>query len=184
VERARHEGWPSVEFVLHDVTETPFPVGPASLVHARFLLAHLPDPADLIQRWCTQLAPGGRFVTDETERIDTEVEVFSLYEETARAMVANRGANLQVGAITRDLPAPRGTKLISSEISEVRPPTAVVARLYGMNLATWRRDPFVVEQISPDRIERIARGLAELEHSDGSNELTFRNRQVVYERER
>jgi SAM-dependent methyltransferase len=184
IERAQTDVPPAIEFVVHDVTRTPFPVPPASLIHARFLLAHLADPISLIERWCTQLAPGGRFVTDETETIETEVEVFALYEATARSMVSHRGADLQVGSVTRDLDPPSGTTVVRSEMVEVRPSTSVVARLYGMNLATWRHDPFVVDNVSSRVIERITRGLGELQKSSATNELAFCNRQVVYERER
>jgi SAM-dependent methyltransferase len=182
IERARHSTDDTIEFEVHDVTTTPFPTPWATLLHARFLLAHLPDPALLLDRWCGQLEPGGRLVTDETERIDSDVETFALYEATARSMVAHYGADLQVGARIRDLPPPRGTNLVSSQLVEVRPPTATVARLFGMNLATWRHDPFVAEHVPVDLIERITRGLAELARSDATDQLTFCNRQIVYER--
>jgi SAM-dependent methyltransferase len=179
---ARRAALSTVEYLVHDVTDTPFPVQSADVLHARFLLAHLPGPASLIERWCAQLAPGGRFFTDETERIDTTVETFSLYERTARSMVASRGADLQVGAVIRDLPAPRGATIVHSAMVEARPPTSVVARLFGMNLATWRRDPFVVDNVAPEIIDRLERDLSALEASDATDELTFCNRQVVYER--
>ena len=111
----------------------------------------------MLDAWASHLATGGRLVTDETERIDTEVETFALYEATAKAMVAHHGADLQVGAVIRDLAAPRGTTRIHSALCEVRPSTATVARLYGMNLATWRNDPFIVANIPRRTIERTGR---------------------------
>jgi trans-aconitate 2-methyltransferase len=171
-----------LEFVQHDVTRAPLPTPPADVLHSRFLLAHLPDPIAVLAAWASHLTIGGRLVTDETERIDTDVETFALYEATAKAMVAHHGANLQIGAVTRDLAAPRDTTLVHSGLCEVRPSTATVARLYGMNLATWRHDPFVVEHIPRTQIDHLSRGLAVLEESDQSDELTFCNRQVIYER--
>ena len=97
-------------------------------------------------------------------------------------MVAHRGADLQVGALTRDLAAAEGHTNPSQRVGDRRPPTAEAARLYGMNLATWRHDPFIVRSVPPAEIDRLARELADLEHSDATNELTFCNRQVIYER--
>ena len=182
VDRARRDRSATLEFAVHDVTRTPFPTPSPDLLLRGFLLAHLPDPTTLIAAWCAQLAPGGRFVTVETERIDTSVEPFAIYEATARSMVAHHGANLQVGALTRDLAPPKGTRILHSELVTVEPSTAEAARLYGMNLATWRHDPFIVGSVPPAEIDRLARELADLEHSDAANELTFCNRQVIYER--
>jgi trans-aconitate methyltransferase len=178
--RRHHDG--KLEFAVHDATRTPFPTPRVDLLFARFLLAHLPNPTAVVDAWCSQLTAGGRFVTDETEHIDTAVDTFTFYEAMARSMVAHYGANLQVGGVTRDLPPPRDTTVIHSELTEVRPTTAVVARLYAMNLATWRHDPFIVESVPSHEIERLAGELAGLEESNGTNELAFCNRQVIYER--
>jgi SAM-dependent methyltransferase len=182
IDRARRVHGPWLEFALHDVARTPFPTGPADFVFARFVLAHLREPGGVLQAWCTQLSVGGRLVSEETEQIDTSVDTFALYEAMASEMVAHHGAALYAGAVTRELPAPPDTRVVMSEPVVVRPPTAVAARLFAMNLATWRHDAFVRERVPEQQIERIARGLSELTGSGATNELTFRNRRVVYER--
>jgi SAM-dependent methyltransferase len=182
IARARRDRDPALEFVEHDITDVPLPVGRPDLMFGRFVLAHLTDPGRVVGDWCTQLSPGGRLASDETEHIDTGVETFERYEEVARSMIAHYGANLYAGAVTRDLPPPSGTRMILSRLTDVRPPTADVARLFSMNLATWRHDPFVERQVPHREIERIAGGLEELQHSDATDELVFRNRQVVFER--
>jgi len=183
VERARRR-YRSLEFGVHDITQTPFPTPAADLLFARFLLAHLPEPATVIDTWCSQLAAGGRLATEETERIDTDVDTFMLYEQTTASMIAYYGANLYVGATTRDLPPPSGTRVVVSQATEVRPATAVVARVYAMNLATWRHDPFIIDTVAPSIIETISEGLTDLQSSDAIDQLVFRNRQVVYEHDR
>jgi SAM-dependent methyltransferase len=183
VERARRR-WPDdLEFRLHDVTRTPFPTPAIDLLFARFVLAHLASPLERLADWCAQLRPGGRFATIETECIETDVETFAAYEETARSMVASRHADLQVGRLIKDLPPPPSTSILHSELVAVRPPTATVARLYAMNLATWRNDPFVTDTVPVHQIETIAHGLAQLLDSDETEQLTFYNRQVVYRRD-
>jgi SAM-dependent methyltransferase len=183
VEEARRRWGRELTFEVHDVALTPFPTPPIDLLFARFVLAHLPNPVERIASWCTQLGPRGRFVTIETERIDTDVDTFVDYEETVRSVVAQHNADLQVGRVIRDLEPPPDTSVIHSELAEVRPPTSTFARLYAMNLATWRNDPFVVEAVPAERIDSIARGLECLQSSDEVAQLTFCNRQVIYRRD-
>lgn len=179
--RAAH-GTPSVEFAVHDVASVPLPDPPADLVHARFLLAHLPDPLGQLASWTAGLTVGGRLVSDETERIDTDLAVFARYEAIAKAMVAHRGADLQVGARLRDAPPPPGTRIAHSALREIAPSTSDAARLFAMNFATWRADPFVVRTVPPHELDALADGLAALTESTRRDELVFCNRQVVYER--
>src|SRR5215216_6021287 len=42
---------PGIEFLQHDVTTIPFPVGPADFLYARLLVAHLADPATAVAQW-------------------------------------------------------------------------------------------------------------------------------------
>lgn len=184
VERARAMPVdPSISFAVHDVVRTPLPDPPADVIHARFLLAHLPDPAARLQRWSRSLAPGGRLVTDETERIDTHVPAFLRYEALGRAMVERRGADLQVGRFLRDAAPPPGTRLVHSTCCDIRPTTATVARIFAMNFATWRHDPFVTENVSAHDLDALADELDALMESRADGDLVFQNRHVVFERE-
>jgi SAM-dependent methyltransferase len=87
---------PKCRFVEHDVTTIPFPVK-ADLMYARFLLSHLRDPVDVVNRWITQLSTGGRLVIEETEAVESEVDLFRIYLSTNDALVASQGARLFVG---------------------------------------------------------------------------------------
>ncbi len=60
LDRARQGSPPGVEFMEHDVFVTPFPIGPADVIFARLLLAHLPDRPDVVARWTAQLTLGRR----------------------------------------------------------------------------------------------------------------------------
>ena len=90
------------------------PVPPADVLFARYLLAHLPRPLEVVEAWGTQLARHGRLVLDEVERIDTSVSTFARYLEVAGAMIASYGADLYVGGVLRDADAPAGLQLLSS----------------------------------------------------------------------
>jgi trans-aconitate 2-methyltransferase len=78
VEHATSER-PGLSFLPHDVTTTPFPTGPADLVFARYLLAHVLHPVATRDLWLTQVHPGGRLLVEEIDRIDTSIPTFERY---------------------------------------------------------------------------------------------------------
>lgn len=182
VERARREhGGPGVRFVVHDATVVPFPTPPPDLVLARYLLSHLPGPIEVVGRWVGQLARGGRVLVDEVEAIDTTVEVFATYLEISGGMIAAQGADLYVGSMLVTTAPPTGARVVHTDAVAVAPTTATVASLFGMNLATWRHDPWVVGHVEPAVLDGLATGLARLERSSGEGAIVWRQRQVVYE---
>lgn len=116
-----------MRFVEHDVGTVPFPVGPADVVFARYLLSHLPDPEAVVARWLTQLAPGGVLLLEENETITTGEPAFRDYLARAAALIREHGGELEVGA--------RLARLAStSEVVSFRPANADVAQLFLMNL--------------------------------------------------
>src|SRR4051794_10473389 len=56
-----------VEVAAHDITTDPLPDGSFDLIHARLLLAWLPDPRAVIARLVAALAPGGWLVCEEMD---------------------------------------------------------------------------------------------------------------------
>ena len=88
----------------HDVTQVPFPDGPVDLLYSRFLLTHLSDHRNVLDRWATQLHDQGLLMLEEVEAIDTDNEVFRLYLEIVEAMLAEQSQNLYIG---RDLSSNR-----------------------------------------------------------------------------
>jgi predicted O-methyltransferase YrrM len=57
----------NVEFRIRDVME-PFPDGdPFDVAYARFVLTHLPDPAEALGNLCAQLAPGGVLIVEDID---------------------------------------------------------------------------------------------------------------------
>jgi trans-aconitate 2-methyltransferase len=91
---------PGVRFVHGDVTDPDaLPAGRADLVYARCLLAHLPDVAGAISTWRAWLAPEGRLVLEEPERIETDDPVFRTYLAATGDAVAARGATMLAGPL-------------------------------------------------------------------------------------
>lgn len=167
----------------HDITVVPFPTGPADLLHARFVLSHVPDPEDLLSAWLEQLNAGGYLLVQEDEQIVAQHPVLATYEELARSLVAHRGGDLWVGSRLGRAPARPGFVHVTNRVYRHRVPVPRAAELYAMNFAVWRHDPFVTEGHPLARLDALA---TELDHLAGSTEagtVVFDIRQVAYRRQ-
>lgn len=69
-----------------DVTSDGFTPGPFDLVHARFLLMHLPEPERMVRRLAGLLAPGGVLVLGDAVDLTTEGAPGTAYTRAMRAM--------------------------------------------------------------------------------------------------
>lgn len=172
----------SVSFVEHDATRIPLPLRDPDLIYARFLLSHLPRPEASVVDWVTQLRPGGLLLIEEVKWIRTEHPVLGAYLEIVEAMMANRGHELYVGARLNAISEEDGWRRRSSRVARSRPSAAQAARMFSMNLANWRGDPFVRETYSSETIDRLEDGLSELSASQSEEEIVWGLRQMVIER--
>jgi SAM-dependent methyltransferase len=177
---ARASATPHTFFALHDVAATDFPTRAADLVYARLLLAHLPEAAAVATRWADQLAPGGRLLLDEVEYIRTANPVLAFYEEVVLGLLATRGAPMYAGPLVADL---RGPEKLNDKVVEHVVSTADAARMYSMNLQTWRDDPYVQRTYSTEQITELATGLQELKASRRTDEIEWGLRQLTYRRQ-
>jgi trans-aconitate methyltransferase len=135
LERARRDAPSGVTFIDHDVVRTPFPVGPADVVSCRLLLSHLPDRATVVERWATQLAPGGLLLFDEIEDVRSDEPAFARYLAMAQDVVTRAGGLLFVGAELAATPDPVGAERVADHVVMVDVTSADAARIFGMNLA-------------------------------------------------
>jgi SAM-dependent methyltransferase len=179
LQAARASATPHTFFALHNVASTDFPTRAADLVYARLLLAHLPEPAAVATRWADQLAPGGRLLLDEVEYIRTTNPVLAFYEEVVVGLVGARGAPMYAGPFVSNLSGP---EKIADRVVEHVVSTADAARMYSMNLQTWRDDPYVRGTYSPEQITELANGLQELKASRRTDEIEWGLRQLTYRR--
>jgi len=127
---------PGVSFGLHDVTTVPFPAGPADLVYARLLLAHLPDVEGVVGRWSTTLAIGGHLLVDDLEELEAPEPAFRGYlDDVAIAVVVAQGGELFVGPRLHAMPDPDGCERVHDAVASFSPPSTLTARVFRMNLA-------------------------------------------------
>jgi SAM-dependent methyltransferase len=159
-----------VDAILHDVTVTPFPAGRADFLFARFLLTHLPAPAAVMRLWERELVPCGRLLVEDVESIETDDPVFARYLDTVRALLAQRGARLEIGA---ELAAaePRVLRRRVNRVVDVIPDPRVAARMFKRNLQAWR------DEVEPELAAELEAGLRARSHGS----IAWRLRQIADE---
>lgn len=85
------------EVVEADITAPDFSPGRFDLVHARFVLCHLPDRDEVIRRAATWLKPGGWLVVTDPYQLPGETSPFPVMTrimEAYREVMAGHGADL------------------------------------------------------------------------------------------
>lgn len=171
-------------FRLHDVTNVPFPAVPCDLVYARFLLTHQTDPEALIAKWATQLTSDGRLLLEEVDSIHTEMPAFIEYLGIVEAMLTDGGHELYVGPRLDAMSDPTG--LVRRSTCPVRAPVTnqIAAKMFSMNIQTWKHNAFVKESCSRESIERLERCLIEMASTaTDDKDIQWQLRQIIYERE-
>jgi len=64
----------NLEVARHDVVEDDLPKTELDLIHARFLLKHLPEPDQLLRRLASALRPGGLLVVEDADGLDLVID--------------------------------------------------------------------------------------------------------------
>ncbi len=182
LELARAAARDGMAFMEHDVTTVPFPEGPADLAYCRLLATHLTDPAGVLARWASQLAPGGLLLLDEVERIETDHPALRAYLDTVSELLAARGHRLEVGPLLEELGDPEGLRRVDSRVVSMSPPTPLVGEMFGLNLTVWRDDPLAAVVATPAVLDEIAAGLQALARAEDSGTITWRLRQLAFRR--
>jgi SAM-dependent methyltransferase len=182
VERARRQLGPGLEFRVHDVTRMPLPVTGADVIFGRYLLAHLPEPLSLLEQWANELPAGGRLLLEEVEDIATDDDVFERYLDIVSKMLEHRGTDLHVGRVLGERGDSVEASLVLTRPVEVTPRTSVVAAMFGMNLASWRDDSWVVDNVSDRELASLAEQLDDRRSLEGTGTIMWTHRQVAYER--
>ncbi len=181
IETARAEPPDGVEYFEHDVTTTPFPVGPADLMFCHFLLPHLQDPATALGAWATQLGPAGLLLVDEVANIRTTQPVFRRYLDMVETVIEARGGQLYAGNLVERLDSISGLDIVSSRQIELPVSTAHAAAMFRMNVAVWGGTPSTQTILFLQSIAEIESELDTLAGSPSRHEIAWDMRQVMYE---
>jgi trans-aconitate 2-methyltransferase len=158
--------------------DLPLEVADADLIFARFLLTHLRDPLAAIDLWRGRLSEGGRLLLEEVDSIATENETLAGYLDLQREMLAANGNTLDIGPrldeALRDHPALR-----ANAIAQFSPPAAVAARMFAMNLETWRGRPEVTGSHAKEELDAMAASLEAIAQGEREATITWRLRHLT-----
>jgi trans-aconitate 2-methyltransferase len=161
---------------------SPLPVTGPDLIYARLLLAHLPGAPGLAAAWASQLAPGGRLLLEEVERIDTGSPVFAEYLAMTVERVRTSGADMYAGPLLASLPLAAGCRVTRDRVVAHPVPAAEAASMFLLNLSVWR--DWGAEVFGRAAVARIERSLAEIRAGRAAAEITWQLRQVAVSRDR
>ena len=181
LEMARAEPADGVEYLKHDVTNTPFPVGPADLMFCHLLLPHLRDPATALGMWATQIRPAGLLLVDEVANIRTTQPVFGRYLDMVERVIGARGGQLYAGDAVERLDSVPGLDMVSNRQVELPVSSSHAAAMFRLNVAVWGRTPSTQTVLSPRSVAEIESELDMLAASPSRHEIVWDMRQVIYE---
>ncbi len=182
IELARQTPVARVSFDIADAT-APLAGGPYHLIYCRYLLTHLARWKSAITAWSTSLRPGGLLAIEENDCIHSQQPAFSLYVDIVEAMLAAEGQELYVGAELGRIEHWPSLSKRSSELVPIAVSNRDTARMFLMNLDTWRSKPFIVKNYPAAQLDRLRIDLARLAEDDsGQSSITFGRRRLVLAR--
>jgi len=158
------------------------PVPPAAVIYARFLLAHLPEPATLVPAWAGELAPGGVLVVEEVEWIETADPVLAEYLELMAGALRARDTELYVGPLIGRLEAPAGCATVHNGVARLEPTTSQAAALFSLNLVTLRSDTAVAARRTEAELDSLADALEARRGDRHFGSITWGMRQRILTR--
>jgi ubiquinone/menaquinone biosynthesis C-methylase UbiE len=161
-----------------DALDLPLEVADADLIFARMLLTHLRDPLAAIDVWRGRLSERGTLLLEEVDSIATEDPPLAGYLALQREMLTANGHALDIGPRLdeglREHPALR-----ANVVTTLLVPAPVAARMFAMNLETWRGRPEVTESHDTEELNALATGLERIAQGEAEAQITWRLRQLV-----
>lgn len=183
LEWARAAAGGAEEYVGGDVLELPLRFGGGGerpdLIYARLLASHLDRPEQAISGWVGELAAGGFLLVEEVEGISTEVDVFERYLKVVAGMLSHHGNELYVGPRLAEARWEGDVAVEINRTVEVTPRVGNAARMFCMNLANWRHDPYIEATYSRREIGLLATELEELLDRLDRGSIVWRIRQLA-----
>jgi hypothetical protein len=152
-------------------------------MYVRFLLSHLPDVVDLVNRWMTQLPDAGRLIMDELERVETEVPAFKEYLAVNEGLVASQRAALYVGDLLA-VGVYDDAKVLHNECVEIPVSNSTAASWFLPNTLTiWEQEPYILEHVAPARRREISAEILRIKEArDPHVGNTWKMRRIVLQK--
>ncbi|MFF1404391.1 class I SAM-dependent methyltransferase [Streptomyces sp. NPDC058294] len=132
---------PRLRVVTGDLTDDSLRLGGFDLIHARFVLMHLPQRRELITRLVRWLAPGGRLLLGDALEVPNTLDTASAYRRTMDAVW--QALRSTIGTDTSSVPAyphflrEEGLEHVAAELFV--PPLVAGGPLARFWTETWNR---------------------------------------------
>lgn len=171
---------PKLEFLPHDILQTPFPVEEPDLFLCRFLLTHLPSPKTALLGWADVGAPLATLLIHETELLESTYPALRRYYELVDEMQRHYGQELNVGATLEGSFAKTGWRVLQSRSLVVERPARDMPQLHLPNLRTWGRNEYAAQAFDRRELDALEAALDSIA-SGASEGGTVRNtvKQIV-----
>lgn len=151
---------PGVTYWVHDVTQVPFPFEDApDFAYARFLLAHLAGPEEVLASWGRICAPGATLVIEETAELTSHDAVLQRYYAMVDELHRNYGQAMRIGRELGLIAARAGWRVLDLRVAPVPVSAAQMAALHLENIRTWKSDPFAAARFDPAELRAVESGL-------------------------
>lgn len=173
---------PKLEFLRHDILQTPFPIEAPDLFLCRFLLTHLPSPQAALLAWADVAAPHATLLIHETEQLESTHPAFHRYYEFVDEMLRHHGQTLNVGTILDTSFAGTAWQVRQSRSLVLEKSARDMAQLHLSNLHTWSKDEYSAQAFDRRELDEMAAALDSI--ASGASEAgVVRNtsRQIIAE---
>jgi SAM-dependent methyltransferase len=178
--RANH---PGLEFLRHDILQSPFPVDAPDLFLCRFLLTHLPAPEKALEAWADVAAPQATLLIHETEGLESAHPALHRYYELVGEMQKHYGQRLYVGAILDACLAETGWRVRQSRSLLLEKPAREMAQLHLANLRTWGRNEYAAQAFDRSELDELETALNSIASGSAEAGVVLNTaRQIVAER--
>jgi SAM-dependent methyltransferase len=146
---------PQLEFIRHNVLETPFPVDNADFIFCRFLLTHLPSPRVAFESWAHAARSGAILAIHETQALHSTDPALSRYYQMVGQMQKHYGQELNVGALLDDALTGTSWCMVRSQSVVLEKSARDMAQLHVANLRTWGSNDFAVQAFNKHELDQL-----------------------------
>jgi trans-aconitate 2-methyltransferase len=181
--QARRTHAPSLQFQVHDITRSPFPLKKPDVMFCRFLLTHLTSLQDVLTLCAKTAALNAMLFIHETETLETDNPTLRRYYELVAQLQRHYGQALFVGILLEECLERSGWRLVENQRPILKKPVAKIAQLHLSNLRTWRHDEYARQTFDAAEIDSLEASLTDISE-DSANEGIVMNaaRQIIAQR--
>jgi SAM-dependent methyltransferase len=174
---------PNLTFRELDVLRPPYPDRDLDVVYSRFLLTHLHEPEVVLKACLEHLRPKGRLLLEETALLTSTLGPLQRYYALVAELQSHYGQELTIGQRLEQLVRELPDATISYQIVPIELAASTMAQLHAMNIATWKRDPYMLSAHGPHELEALETELQGIAASGSSlATVTCEMAQVAIER--